>query len=395
MILILDTGKRTPCRIARYSAVMVARFTSWRCVLLIPLLAGLAHARPQPERAMDEGAAPVEGVTDQARTDNRRVSELVAQLNDDDWLQRDLATIELGELDPGITLEMLERQLGDHRLSHEQRARLTLAAMRRFAQRPKGALGVSFGTIRVGAIEVQPIPVNPDFPASEVLLPGDLIAMVAERVIDGSYSLRAEIISRSPGETLPITVVRAERVLHLDLRLGSLEDLTGAIRMDTELLHNALALRWERLGLSQHARKSIGEGLDLEAWSDAAFPPARTPDPRQPNLRAPRGWIVGEEVRIETSGSGWSPSAIDIWTSRLDIDEAATKRGRTLSSDRIEPIVALRQLLELERAQLNQDLQLTLGEQREAMLARLDIVTARLEAIRDRIERTRQEGSGS
>ncbi|HCT45054.1 MAG TPA: hypothetical protein DF699_07570, partial [Phycisphaerales bacterium] len=78
-----------------------------------------------------------------------------------------------------------------------------------------GALGVSFGTIRVGSIEIQPIPDNPEFPATMLLQDKDQIAMVGERVIDGSFSLRVEILSREPGETLPVTVVRGERVLHL------------------------------------------------------------------------------------------------------------------------------------------------------------------------------------
>ncbi|CAN0600112.1 unnamed protein product, partial [Laminaria digitata] len=167
----------------------------------------------------------------------------------EDWLTRDLATIELGELDPGITLEMLEGYLSLSTLSQEQRSRLELACLRRFALRPKGALGVSFGTIRIGAIEVQPIPESDEFPATKLLRSGDQVAIVGDRVIDGSQSLRIEILSRDPGQTLPVTILRNEQVLHLDLPLGSFGALTGAVRMDPELLYNALSLRWWRLGL--------------------------------------------------------------------------------------------------------------------------------------------------
>jgi len=348
--------------------------------LTLLLCAGRAQAQPEPDRVP---------VAQAPHTDEQTVRKLVEQLNDDDWLQRDLATIELGELDPGITLEMLERQLGDSNLSAEQRARLQLAALRRYAERPKGALGVSFGTIRVGAIEVQPIPANPDFPATKVLMPGDQIAMVADRVIDGSFSLRTEILSREPGEALPVTVLRGEQVLHLNLILGSFDDLTGAVRMDNDLLRNALELRWTRLGRSQPQEKSIGEDLNLEAWTDAAFPSDRAPDPRKPNLHAPRGWIVGEGVRIETNSSGWSAAAIDIWTSADNLRESAQQRGMVLAGDRIQPMVALRLLLERERSQLKQRIEQTQGEQREALIAQLNALTARLDTISDRIERTR------
>lgn len=355
-------------------------------LLLMPVFFahGVVHAQPVPELAVIEQPAP---------TDEQTVAALVQQLNDDDWLQRDLATIELGELDPGITLEMLERQLGDQQLSPEQRARLQIAALRRFAERPKGALGVSFGTIRVGAIEVQPIPDNPDFPASRVLVLGDQIAMVGDRVIDGSFSLRTEILSRDPGDSLPVTIIRGEQVLHLNLELGSFEDLTGAVRMDSELLRNALELRWARLDRATNKQKSIGEDLDLDAWAQAAFPSDRTPDPREPNLHAPRGWIVGEGVRIETNNSGWSATAIDIWTSSDQLRNAVDQRDRMLAADRIQPMIALRLLLERERRQVMQELDRTQDEQRETLVEQLDIITARLDAITDRIDRSRPTSS--
>lgn len=350
------------------------------CSLTLLMPAAFVHAQLEPDRIQIEQAPPA---------DEQDVRDLIAQLDDEDWLQRDLATIQLGELNPGITLEIIERQLGDQHLNAEQRARLQLAALRRYASRSKGALGVSFGTIRVGAIEVQPIPENDDFPASKVLKAGDQIAMVGDRVIDGSFSLRTEILSRDPGDSLPVTILRGERVLHLNLILGSFDDLTGAVRMDTELLRNALATRWERLGRTHHQEKTIGDDLNIDAWTDAAFPSDRAPDPREPSLHAPRGWVSGEGQRVETNSSGWSTTAIDIWTSRIDLHEQSVQRGMILAGDTIQPMVALRLLLEREREQLKQELPRMQGEQREAMIEHLNALTARLDAITDRIVRTR------
>ncbi len=366
-----------------YSEPMLPIHPALLCTLVLIAIAPLARAQPEA----DQGLVQTQTA---AQTDEQTVRSLVEQLDDDDWLQRDLATIELGELDPGISLEMIERQLGDQGLSPEQRTRLQIAALRRFASRPKGALGVSFGTIRVGAIEVDPID-NENFPASKVLKPGDQIAMVADRVIDGSFSLQVEILSRNPGDTLPATVLRGDRVLHLDLVLGSFGDLTGAVRMDSNLLRNALAARWARMGRSIDATKSAGESLDLDNWSQAAFPEGQRPDPREPSLQAPRGWISNDNVRIETGNSGWSSAAFDVWSNPKDIRDAAQQRGLILAGEQIQPLVALRLLLERERDQIRQDLSDTQGEQRDALQSQLGTLAARIDAVSQRIERTRPD----
>lgn len=355
------------------------------CLVLV-LTASSARAQLQPEPGMRPNEVRIETVPE---TDESIVRELVELLDDDDWLQRDLATIELGELDPGITLEMIEALIERPGLSPEQLARLRLAALRRYAMRPKGALGVSFGTIRVGAIEIQPIPEDDDFPATKVLKDGDQIAMVADRIIDGSFSLRIEILSREPGDILPVTVLRGQRVLHLDLELGSFDDLSGAVRMDSDLLNSALALRWERARRGQSKAGSVGEAIELEDWERAAFPPGSTPDAREPDLHAPRGWVSGEGVRVETGNSGWSPSTIDVWSNPTALRDAATQRGMVLAGDRIQPMIALRLLIEREREQIIAELESIEGEERTLLIRRLDVLTSRLDALTEAIAQTR------
>ena len=357
--------------------------TAITIALLIGLSASSAHAQIAGVPAQDAQAQT-------PPTETEFVDEWVEQLDNEDWLMRDLATLELGELDPGISLEMLERYLHRDDLSVEQRARLRLACLRRFALRPKGALGVSFGTIRVGSIEIQPIPDNPEFPATMLLQDKDQIAMVGERVIDGSSSLRVEILSREPGETLPVTVVRGERVLHLDLPLGSFDDLTGAVRMDSDLLNNALALRWERKGLISQTQRSIGEGLTLDDWQGAAFPTDTTPDAREPDLHAPRGWVLGPDLPTTTNSNGWSRTSIDVWADPGVLRSDAAERDELLGAERIQPLIALRLLLEREREQLKEELESVaeqdtrdeLTNQISSLTRRLDTVTREIEIVR-------------
>lgn len=361
-------------------------------VALLLLLAPVAGAQIvlQPEPA--PRAAPEEGATE---TEPEVVDELVEQLDDADWLMRDLATLELGELDPGITLETIEMYLRHEDLSHEQRARLRIAALRRFAARTKGALGVSFGTIRVGAIEVQPIPADVDFPASTMLKDGDQIAMVDQRIIDGSFSLRVEILSREPGEIMPTTVVRGERVLHLDLPLGSFANLAGGVRMDTELLTNALDRRWQRLGIIDAQADTTGANISIDDWRAAAFPDDAVPDPREPDMHTPRGWVIGPELNTELGNGGWSRVDLAVWDDPTLLRQSASQRAELLAADRMQPLIALRMLIERERDQtrdaLGQDQE---PQRRDQLESELRVLNERLDTILSEIERARPARGG-
>lgn len=317
------------------------------------------------------------------------IEEWVEQLGNPDWLMRDLATLELAELDPGISLETLEGYMRHEDLSHEQRARLRLACLRRFALRPKGALGVSFGTIRVGAIEVQPIPPSEEFPATMMLKENDQIAMVGDRVIDGSFSLRIEILSRDPGSILPVTLIRNERVMRLDLPLGSFSDLTGAVRMDSQLLSSALDRRWARLGIETGPDGSIGDEISTDDWQRAAFPEDATPDPREPELIAPRGYVLGPGMNT-TPGSGrWGQAIIDVWSDPDALNRDLVQRASLLAGERAQPMIALRMLLERERDQLRQDLEQAEEAQQPMLQDQLAQVSMQLDAITQKIEAAR------
>lgn len=323
-------------------------------------------------------------------TDPDVIEDWIEQLGSDDWLMRDLATLELAELDPGITLETLELYAQREDLSHEQRARLRLACIRRFALRPKGALGVQFGTIRVGAIEVQPIPPNPEFPASMVLKAGDQIAMVGDHVIDGTFSLRAEILSRDPGSILPVTLIRGERVLRFDLMLGEYSNLTGGARMDSDLLALSLQLRWERNDVRIVEQGTVGESITIDDWSAAAFPEGIAPDARDPELVAARGFVLGPGVEASTDGTRWNQSMIDVWANPAELKTDTQQRNNLIIGEEIQPMIALRLLLEREREQIRTDIQSAEPEQAAALRAYLNTLTSKLDTITREIELVRE-----
>lgn len=350
----------------------------------IPVLAALSLAAVARAQI---GGGPIDAPVPE--TTPEVIEDWVEQLGNEDWLMRDLATLELSELDPGISLETLEGFMCHEDLSPEQRARLRLACLRRFALRPKGALGVSFGTIRVGAIEVQPIPPSEEFPATMLLKENDQIAMVGDRVIDGSFSLRIEILSRDPGSILPVTLIRNERVLRLDLPLGSFSDLTGAVRMDSQLLTSALERRWERLGIEHGPDGSIGSGISTEDWKRAAFPEDATPDPREPELIAPRGYVLGPGMNT-TPGSGrWGQAIIDVWSDPDALNRDLVQRESLLAGERAQPMIALRMLLERERDQLRQDLERAEEAQQPVLEEQLAQVSMQLDAITEKIDANR------
>jgi len=250
-------------------------------------------------------------------TDEKRsqVRDLIDQLGSESWVDRDHASDELSLNNPDITLDDLEFFLNDMTLSIEQRTRLEHACMFRFLAYPKGGLGVSFGSTRIGAIEIQPIGQDPRFPASAMLNPGDAIAMVGSDLIESQSELRAHILSRSPGETLPVTLIRANKMIKLDLPLGSLTDLSGAARYEPNLASRALELRWERKGISRQKTDRAATLIEANDWQSAAFPADQQPDPQSLTQRYTRAMALNP-MQIIHIGRLALPQRTRIWESR-------------------------------------------------------------------------------
>lgn len=282
---------------------------------------------------------------------SERTRGLVDQLGAQSWLDRDLATLELVSLSEEISLDDLEFFLADMTLTPEQRARLMQACITRFQAQPKGGLGVAFGAIRVGAIEVQPIQNDPRFPASAMLNMGDAITMVDGVMLNDSTELRVQILSREPGEALPVTVLRNNILIKMDLPLGSFSELSGAARLDPVVVRRTLELRWERKGIIIKEPDMIGSGVDLSHWALAAFPQGEAPNPRTPSRRFSTAVISGAHQLIRTGVMSISGRSTP-WVSMEIIGERARELKMMLAGQTIERIRAQRLLLEREAEQL-------------------------------------------
>lgn len=336
----------------------------------------LCHAQPVPERPV------IQTIPD---TDPEVIEDWIEQLGNEDWLMRDLATLEIAELDPGVSLETLELYVTREDFTLEQRSRLWLACLRRFQMRSKGALGVQFGEVRVGAIEVIPIPDDPEFPASMVLRPGDQIALVEDRIMDSTFSLRAEILSRDPGEILPVTIIRNGRTSRYDLRLGAYSNLTGGARMESQMLVTALQRRWERRGIELPKTGSVGAAIDLDDWQRAAFPEGVVPDPREPELMAPRGKVIGPGLPESPDGTRRARVIINVWTDQMDFVDQTDRQRALLTGERLQPEIALLNFYLRQQVQYQADISV---EQRDEVIAQLE---SELVQIEQRIERVRAE----
>jgi len=231
---------------------------------------------------------------------SERATELVDLLDAPAWSERDRAMNELETAIGEISIEDLEFFLEDATLTLEQRTRLIDAITTRFSREPKGGLGVAFGAIRVGAIEVVPIDQNPNFPATLLLNPGDAIAMVGETLMTSSFDLRAEILSRAPGEVLPAMVIRDNKMIRIDLPLGSYRDLAGAAFLEPELARRSLELRWARKGivLPGPSSEPIDRPIGSDRWGLAAFPEGIAPASTSPSSRVPSVVMGGSNQLI-------------------------------------------------------------------------------------------------
>lgn len=244
---------------------------------------------------------------------SQRGRALVDQLKSEHWLDRDQAMRELTAFNDEFSLDDLEFFLADQTLSLEQRARLMQACLQRFREHPKGGLGVAFGATSVGSIEVVPIENNPNFPASKMLLLGDAIASVDGVMMKSSYDLRAQIVSREPGEMLPVTVIRAGKLIEMNLPLGSFTKLTGTARLDQPLAKRALELRWARKGILIEHPDTIGLAITLEQWTDAVFPSDAPANLRSLGRTLPAAMIAGAQ-RLIAIGQ-YAPRRIRTWKS--------------------------------------------------------------------------------
>jgi hypothetical protein len=276
-----------------------------------------------------------------------RVRELLSELETKQG--RDLSRTQLMMMtdDPSITLEDIESvAVSMQDLSPNQLIYLKQGALARFrSKQRKGGLGVSFGTARLGHVEIQTIVGTDAFPAAAMLKPGDVVVEVAGKIVKGSEHFRAEILSRRPGDLLPVILQRDEMLISRDLPLGAYSNLTGASNIESSVLRHALTLRWDRLEIEFPIHDTLGNGIDSKDWIAAAFPdgPAATTGPVDESVDI--GILIAGRGRLIYAGYPLYPRRGKVWSSEGIAQQAVLETQRMEISAQISEGFARRSQL--------------------------------------------------
>jgi hypothetical protein len=211
------------------------------CSLLC--LAGAALAQPVDKKLpsgvaaqpLQPGSPRSTFVAGVVRSEGETLAELLPLLNATEFQAREAATLKLID-NRQITLAMLEDALLDSSLTLEQRQRVGRAAKDRFDRSPRAAMGVEFGSNLVQRIGIQRAIEN--FASARLLEEGDLIVEAGGVELKGPGvrgQIRAQILSRNPGDTLKIVVRRGDETLNIDMPLGSFNDLRSSAYSPSDL----------------------------------------------------------------------------------------------------------------------------------------------------------------
>lgn len=207
-----------------------------------------------------------------AQDDGTTLARTVDRLGSDAWMERELADEALTHAD-AFDLDALAGQYQRDDLGPEQRLRLWRAMVNRFRLEPKGGLGVSFGSANEGAVSIESL--VPGFPAGALLQPGDAIVAVDGRLVTGQTHLRAEILSRLPGDVMATLLRRKGLLIEADLPLGAYSLLQDPASLDEQSNERAMRLRLARRGIEPPHADRVGDGAGADDWIDAAFPDKR------------------------------------------------------------------------------------------------------------------------
>jgi hypothetical protein len=251
---------------------------------------GAAPARP--------GEAPVQAPSPEAAA---LLRELVAQLDSTDFNVRREAQSKL-LADQRFTLPMIEEIFAGGRLSPEQRARLLAVGKDRFLGSPRAAMGVQFGDSPALRYRVIVGRTFARFPSHRLLEEGDIIVEADGQPLrgrDARWRLQGMIVSRDPGQTLPIVVRRGAEKIKIDLALGRFDDLENGGFLDDGRLQNGWLVRSFRYTpADERAARTIAPALPGKGPWPAEFSRRAQIDRQQARMR------VGEVAAPTAVGAG-------------------------------------------------------------------------------------------
>lgn len=258
------------------------------------LIAGLMFSGSQAG-AQGELLPPASGPTGNGPQleQELRIESLVGILDSDDYAQRELATASLAKI-PALDRTKLAEILSDHSLTLEQRQRLESIALDLFQKEPRAGLGVQFAQnpTEFGAAIGRTIE---GFDAANVLKPGDVVVAVDGRRVGSSNDLRYSIISRTPGDKLPMTISRDGGELEVAPVLGSYAQLGNAQPLSLRDLLIAWRMWFGRVNAESKAY--LEDTIDVIANASSTWV-GRPPTPGRVT--------VGGSVRESTAYAGVS-----------------------------------------------------------------------------------------
>lgn len=197
-----------------------------------------------------------------APTTEAQLRELITQLDAPEFDLRKDATAKI-LADDRFTLKLIESVLIGERdgadksghavLTDEQFARLTQIARDRFFRSPRAAMGVQFGDSPALPNRVLVGQTFPKFPAHTLLEEGDMIVEADGQTLHANTSrwrLQGMIVSRDPGDVLPLVIRRGARRIAIDVPLGRFSDLENSGLDDGRILNgwSVRSRRYEAAG---------------------------------------------------------------------------------------------------------------------------------------------------
>lgn len=266
-------------RACAVSAAMLSCFASARAQVAVPPPAKPIVNVPQigqPVRELgrdvgrDAGGANGDDTGRQARVYSPRgdaeiPESLIADLDSTKLLTREEATHRIAS-SAEFGMGSVRRAMEHSGLSAEQKQRLSSAGYEIFKATPRGAMGVQFEGATASGVMVRPAQAG--FDASRVLKADDTIRAIDGRRVEDQEEIRVAIISREPGESLPLTIIRDGVPIEASVRLGSYAELRNSQGLDDSVLAAAWAARKARTASGGEA--PLVSGLSDEQWAASA-----------------------------------------------------------------------------------------------------------------------------
>lgn len=222
------------------------------------------------------------------------IEEMVRRLDAEVFAAREQATLDLFRRSD-LTLAWAESRLEEPGLTAEQRLRLEQVALAAFARGPWAAVGIQFAPSDAGGQRITDTVQG--FDAARVLQPGDVVLSADGQPVFSQRSFKAAILSRDPGGTMRMEILRGGERAEVEFELGSYSQLRSPMSPQPGDLLAAWSLRRSRVSggvpagviiptLDAESMPEIWPGRGSAAW-DEAF---ASPD-------APSGLVIGGQSR--------------------------------------------------------------------------------------------------